>query len=111
MTKWTWLAIAAVAVMLVGNMARFTGTGTGAGDVLAKGLESSEADCIERYAVPAPSNLGARAARSMCAELFNAFTTEERRTVIECALPQIAQAGSDDGVRIAVIACADPPTR
>jgi len=111
MSRWTWLAIAAIAVVLVGNMVRFTGKGAGAGDALAKGLEQTESDCIAKYAVPAQSNLGARAARGMCAELFNSFTTKERRAVIECALPQIARAGSDDGVRIAAVTCADPPTR
>ena len=110
MSKWTIAAVAAVLILLVGNMARYTGKGAGAVDVAVKALQMTEAECVDRYAVPAATDLGAVAARKLCAEHANYFTEAPRREVIECMLPKVQQAGSESGVRIAVASCQDRVT-
>ncbi len=62
MSKWTIAAIAAVLILLVGNMARYTGKGTGSVDVAVKALQMTEADCVDRYSVTAATDAGAVAA-------------------------------------------------
>lgn len=110
MSKWTIAAAAAVLILLVGNMARFTDKGTGAADVAAQALQMTEADCIDRYSVTAATEAGALAARKLCAEHANFFTETPRRELIECMLPRIQQAGTEAGMNIGIVSCQEQVT-
>lgn len=105
MRKMTMIAIAAVGVLLVGQMARFTDKGTGAADVLAQALVTTEAECIERYSVPAMLPVTARTAASYCMELQQDDIAQARRDMIDCALPKLAKASTIEGARAVYLTC------
>lgn len=105
MSKWTIAAVAAVLILLVGNMARYTEKAQGAADLLTKSLELSEDECVKRYVVTAAAEFGVRAARIMCSEIHDPATTAERQKVIECVLPLLADARNELAVKVAISRC------
>lgn len=66
---------------------------------------SDEAECIERFVVPSGDESGARWAAGACRELFDPGTDAQRRRQAICALPKIAEAGSETGTREALESC------
>ena len=106
MSKWTWIAIAAVLVMLLGKMARYTGKGTGAGDLARTALTETYDECTERYAVPAPTELTTRAAVTYCHYRTNPAARPIDKALADCMLPKLPSVQSDIGFRVAVGNCA-----
>lgn len=105
MSNWTWLAMVALIVLLLGSMARYSGKGTGAAGLARAALAETYEECTDRYAVPAPTRLTTRAALAYCRYKTDPEAPPADKALADCILPKLPTVQSDMGFRVAVGNC------